>query len=67
MRTRVVTHLLAAARADGYRTVLLDSPDFCAAAHALYRSVGFTDVPPFSESEIPRRYRGHWRFMALNL
>jgi hypothetical protein len=37
------------------------------AAHALYRSIGFVYVGPYSESEIPDQYKSHWVFMELVL
>jgi GNAT superfamily N-acetyltransferase len=59
--------LLAAARADGYERVRLDSLDFMTAAHALYRRVGFVDIPPYPESEIAEAFRPHMVFMELEL
>src|SRR5262245_4033350 len=59
--------LVAAARAEGYARVRLDSPDFMTAAHALYRSTGFADIEPYPESEIPDEYKAHWVFMERML
>jgi GNAT superfamily N-acetyltransferase len=59
--------LVRAAQTAGYRRVRLDSPDFMTAAHALYRSIGFVSAGPYSESEIPDRYKSHWVFMELVL
>jgi hypothetical protein len=59
--------LVRAAQTAGYRRVRLDSPDFMTAAHGLYRSIGFVYVGPYSESEIPDRYKSHWVFMELVL
>ena len=47
----------------GAGRIRLDSPDFMTAAHALYRSRGFIDIPPYEESEIPRQHHSHWVFM----
>ena len=55
--------LIETARATGYRSLRLDSPDFMTAAHALYRSSGFVDIPPYPESEIPDEYKSYWVFM----
>ncbi len=59
----MLERVLEAARADGYWSIRLDSPDFMTAAHALYRSSGFVDIKPYPESEIPDDYKGYWVFM----
>jgi GNAT superfamily N-acetyltransferase len=63
----MLDRLIEAARAAGYQRVRLDSPDFMTAAHGLYRSHGFVEIEPYSESEIPDRYKPHWVFMELRL
>jgi len=63
----IVERLLADARAFGYRQVLLDSAPFMASAHRLYEAAGFTDCPPYPETEAPPLLHGRWRFMALSL
>jgi len=63
----LLLRLVEAAREIGYRQVLLDSTRFMQTAHALYRSVGFTEIEPYPESEIPTELRHHWLFMALSL
>jgi GNAT superfamily N-acetyltransferase len=55
------------ARAEGYRTLRLDSARFMTDAHALYRSAGFHDTVPYLESEVPQAYHAHWVFMELAL
>jgi len=40
---------------------------FMAAAHSLYRSVGFQEIEQYPESEIPEEFRQHWIFMELPL
>jgi GNAT superfamily N-acetyltransferase len=60
---RILRRLITAADAAGYERIRLDSPDFMAAAHALYRAHGFVDIAPYPESEIPDRYKEHWVFM----
>jgi len=59
----MLDRLISDAEAAGYTSVRLDSPLFMTAAHALYRSRGFTDIAPYPESEIPDRYKSHWEFM----
>jgi GNAT superfamily N-acetyltransferase len=63
----LVQHLIAEAREIGYPRVRLDSVRFMKAAHSLYRSVGFQEIEPYPESEIPEESRQHWIFMELQL
>lgn len=63
----LMTAIVDEARRGGYRLLRLDSARFMLAAHALYRSAGFREVAPYSESEIPERLRHHWVFMELEL
>jgi GNAT superfamily N-acetyltransferase len=59
----MLERLIEAARADGCKSIRLDSPDFMSAARALYRSSGFVDIESYPESEIPDEYKGYWVFM----
>jgi GNAT superfamily N-acetyltransferase len=59
--------LLAEAREIGYLRMRLDSTRFMKEAHSLYRSVGFREMEPYPESEIPEAFRQHWLFMELQL
>jgi GNAT superfamily N-acetyltransferase len=54
-------------RAAGYSTLRLDSARFMTDAHALYRSAGFREIAPYSESEVPEEFRVHWIFMERSL
>lgn len=63
----ILEALLAAARADGYERVRLDSLEFMTTAHALYRRLGFVDIPPYAESEIAEGFRPYMVFMELTL
>jgi GNAT superfamily N-acetyltransferase len=63
----LLDELIAAAHAERYARVRLDSPDFMTAAHGLYRSRGFVHSAPYAESEIPDEYKAHWVFMELVL
>ena len=47
----LLRELLDAARAEGFVMVRLESLRFMTAAHALYRSEGFVETPPFAGSE----------------
>jgi GNAT superfamily N-acetyltransferase len=59
--------LVADAREIGYPSIWLDSTRFMTAAHSLYRSVGFQEIEPYPESEIPAEYHQHWVFMEKKL
>jgi len=59
--------LISQAISAGYERIRLDSVDFMAAAHRLYRSRGFVDIAPYPESEIPDEYKPHWVFMERTL
>ena len=62
----ILQSLLNAAKDTGYKKVRLDSPKFMEAAHSLYRSFGFKDIPVYSEVEIPEEFRQYLLFMELD-
>lgn len=49
---QLVERLLADARAIGYEGVRLESLKFLAAAHTLYRSVGFAQINPYADNSM---------------
>jgi GNAT superfamily N-acetyltransferase len=67
--------LLADARMQRIALLRLESLPFLAQAHALYRSAGFRDVPPwrggsmeqYQDAAAAPAYRGHAVFMELRL
>jgi GNAT superfamily N-acetyltransferase len=71
----LLQQLLSDARAIGYEAVRLESLKFLSAAHALYRSVGFTEITPYAQNSMtkyqPRdtidTYRANAVFMELRL
>lgn len=63
----MLEQLVAEARRVGYVKLRLDSARFMKAAHAMYRAVGFTEIAPYPESEVPQEWRSNWIFMELPL
>jgi len=63
----ILESLLEEAGNAGYKKVRLDSPKFMEAAHALYRSIGFRDIPAYPEMEIPAAFKDYLLFMELDL
>lgn len=71
----LVNRLLDDARSLGLRTVRLESLKALAAAHGLYRSVGFRDIDPYAENSMQAyqpadtldAYRDNVVFMELAL
>jgi len=48
----MVERLIHEARAIGYGRLRLESLEFLAAAHALYRSAGFQDIVPYEDNSM---------------
>ena len=63
----ILKGLLDEAKKAGYKKVRLDSPKFMEAAHSLYRSFGFKDIPVYPEVEIPEEFRQFLLFMEVDL
>ena len=63
----LVQESIRRAKEIGLSEMRLDSAGFMHDAHRVYRSHGFTDIPPYEGSEIPPEYRKHWVFMELKL
>ena len=63
----ILQSLLNAAKELGYKKVRLDSPQFMEAAHSLYRSVGFKEIPVYAEVEIPEAFRQYLLFMEIDV
>lgn len=63
----LVTRLCEEARAAGYTRLRLDSAPFMATAHALYRSLGFQEIPSYLGNEVTNRFGSEWLYMELIL
>lgn len=63
----ILDRLVEEAKKIGYQKLRLDSPKFMEAAHALYRSYGFKDIPAYEEVEMPVPFRMHLVYMELVL
>ena len=59
--------MIEQARQLGLDTLKLDSASFMKEAHALYRKVGFYDIGPYPECELPVELEKHWVFMELRI
>jgi ribosomal protein S18 acetylase RimI-like enzyme len=64
---RLVQQLINLAVASGNSLLRLDSARFMTSAHALYHSIGFHEIEPYAQSEIPPEYHNHWIFMEMPL
>ncbi len=72
---RLLERLINDGREIGYRVLKLESLKFLTAAHTLYRSVGFVEIPPYADNsmqefqaaEVLGRYRTSAIFMQLVL
>lgn len=65
---KLVSRLIDEARAIGYSKILLDTDPYMTKAHSIYRSFGFVETKPYSESEMDGdEYSQHMMYMELNL
>lgn len=59
--------LIAKARYIGYSRIRLDTGPFMKVAQTFYHSVGFVEIEPYSESEVPQELHSSWIFMEMAL
>ena len=51
----------------GYQAIVLETGPFMTSAHRLYEAIGFIDIPPYLEAEVPGALHHDWRFMRYEL
>lgn len=55
------------AQEENYSLLRLDTNLFMKAAQALYKKMGFKEINPYPESEIPSEYHPYWLFMEKSI
>ena len=63
----LVQALIVDLQQTGYTRLRLDTGFFMPEAQGLYRSLGFQEIAPYPESEVPEPMRTHFIFMELPL
>jgi GNAT superfamily N-acetyltransferase len=63
----LIQTILAELREAEYTAVRLETGPFMPTAEKLYRSLGFTDIPPYDEGETPKDQRQHGIYLELTL
>lgn len=63
----LLTALIKEAQEARYIKLRLDHAPWARSAQYLYRSIGFQEIEPYSESEIPEQYHQQWYFLELAL
>ncbi len=64
---KLLDRLVRDAHSFGYQELMLDTGPFMTSAHRLYEAVGFADIPPYEEAEVPKALQHDWRFMRCRL
>lgn len=63
----LMDELISIARAANYTTMRLDTPRFAIAAHQLYASYGFVEIPSYPGTKIPLDRQSYWLYMERSL
>ncbi len=63
----IVERLIADARQFGFEIMFLDTSPTLTAARALSARLGFAELPPYPEVEVPAAFHHFWVFMARSL
>ncbi len=63
----ILTHLINNALDLNYKTIYLDSPNFCTTAHQMYEAFGFKYTQPYPGNENPEEMHQFLKFMKLDL
>ena len=64
---KLLEALIAEARQIGYSKLRLDVGFYATSAEKLHRSVGFTEIAPYPESEAMPEIHSKWTFMEMML
>jgi len=64
---KLLVRLINNAKDQKYSSIYLDSANFMASAHGLYRSVGFEEIAPYEGANVPEGLMNHWLFFELSL
>ena len=63
----LLTRLIAEAKDVGYTRILLDSACYMKSAHALYRSMGFTEIEYYAEGESDEALKEFLVYMEMRI
>ena len=63
---QLLMFLLNTAKSDGYKKVRLDTLGFMESANRIYEYVGFEEIPPYPESEVPMKLNRIMKYYELN-
>ena len=63
---QLLKFLLETAKSLGYTKIRLDTLQFMKNAQRIYDYVGFTEIPPFAESEVPAKLSHIMKYYEIN-
>ncbi len=63
---QLLMFLLNTAKSTGYKKVRLDTLGFMTSANRIYEYVGFEEIPPYPESEVPMKLHRIMKYYELD-